>query len=162
MVNNSSMTAFTGYTFLRVFLPGHNSSCNYTVAVKISFAWAKNSSCPSSGVAMPLNFRQQCNLTNPVNYFLKHSYSLAKACEPRAAPRCCWPYTVTVILVLAKSGSACESCSGLTIKEVFEEFKKYPKPGPAETKCCHYSNGAEVVPTAVVSSVTIPGKHLER
>ena len=41
--------------------------------------------------------------------------------------------TATVISVLVKSDSACERCSGLTIKKVFEEFGKYSKAGPAET-----------------------------
>ena len=42
--------------------------------------------------------------------------------------------------MLAKSDSACERYSGLTIRKVFEEFGKYLKARPAETKWCHQSS----------------------
>ena len=73
--------------------------------------------------------------------------------KPRAAPRCPWPCTATVILVLAKSDSASERCSGLKIKEVFEEFGKHSKAGPAETRWCQHFNSLETGPTEEASSV---------
>ena len=93
-----------------------------------------------------------CVISSIQSVTLLETYSSAKAQEPRAVPRCFWLCTVTAILVLAKSDSACGRYSGLTIRKVFKEFGKYPKAGPAETKWCHQSSSLETGPTAVVSS----------